>query len=660
MKRKSLCVLCVCLAAMLFAGNAVAVKADTLSLKDDFYEAVNGEWIASAAIPADKPSVGGFMDLSDDVEETLMKDFTAMLGGAKQPNNEALTNFLEFYRLASDFEARNEAGAKPLLPYMEMVENLKDLADFADQWAEWDLQGMPTPFGVSVMADMGDASTNALYLSAPGLFLIDKTYYADEATKSALQDAYAQMSTNLLVMAGKTKDEAAEIVRQALAFDESLVPYVKSAEDASDYTKLYNPMNFSEFAKQIDFMDISGSLKKLLGAVPDTIICTDPDYFSALNKLVNEDTFPAMKSWMLVSIVNGLARYLSDDFRVESGSFSRMLTGTAEASSPEKSAYSLASGMFGEVVGIYYGQTHFGEQAKLDVQKMVETILATYESRLSTNTWLGGDTRAMAIKKLKAMAIHVGYPDAARSLYDQMNTVPAAEGGTLTGNVMSFMRLSKLDNYSKWNTPVDRSLWPLSADTVNAMYSPLDNSINFPAAILQAPFYSLEQSSSSNFGGIGAIIAHEISHAFDPNGSKFDELGNFSNWWTAEDYDKFTELSQAMVTEFDGIPYAGGAVNGTLTVAENVADAGGLACALEAAKSEADADLAAFFTNWAVIWRQKATPEYEALLLTLDVHAPNKLRANIQLQNIDDFYATFDIQPGDGMYRSPEERVTIW
>lgn len=659
MKKRNLCFLCVFVAAMLFIGNGMAVGADALSPKDDFYESVNGEWLASAAIPADRPSVGGFMDLSDDVEEALMQDFDAMLRGEKQPDK-ALTSFLEFYRLALDFEARNDAGAEPLLPYMEMVENLKDLADYSNQWAQWDLMGAPAPFGVGVMADMGDASVNALYISAPGLFLMDKSYYADQATKGMLQGAYGQMSANLLMLAGKTEEEAAEIVRQALAFDESLAPYIKSAEEASDYTKLYNPTDFSEFAAQVDFIDFAGSLKELLGAVPSTIVSTDPDYFAALNKLVNEDTFPAMKSWMLVSTVNSLARYLSDDFRVESGSFARMLTGTTEAPSPEKGAYALASDMFGEVVGIYYGQTYFGEQAKRDVREMVETILATYEKRLSSNTWLSADTRSTAIKKLKTMAIHVGYPDEPRPLYGQMHTVPAAEGGTLVGNAMAFMRLVKLDNYGKWNTPVDRSLWQLSADTVNAMYSPLDNSINFPAAILQAPFYSLEQSSSANFGGIGAIIAHEISHAFDPNGSKFDELGNFANWWTAEDHDKFEALSQSMEAEFDGIPYAGGAVNGALTVAENVADAGGLACALEAAKSEEDVDLAAFFTNWAAIWRQKATPEYEALLLQLDVHAPNKLRANIQLHNMDDFYTTFDVQPGDGMYRAPEERVAIW
>ena len=179
--------------------------------KDDFYEAVNGEWLTSAVIPADRPSVGGFMDLSDDVEEALMKDFDAMLRGEKQPDK-ALTDFLEFYRLALDFEARDAAGAEPFLPYMEMVEKLEDLADFSDQWAQWDLLGMPAPFSVGVMADMGDASVNALYISAPGLFLIDKSYYADEATKAMLQSAYAEMSTTLLVMAGKTEDEAEEIV----------------------------------------------------------------------------------------------------------------------------------------------------------------------------------------------------------------------------------------------------------------------------------------------------------------------------------------------------------------------------------------------------------------------------------------------------------------
>ncbi len=658
MKKRTACMLAMCMAILLFVSNGLAVGIP--SVKDDFYEAVNGEWIASAVIPADRPVVGGFMDLADDVQEILMKVFVAMLGRAYDTDNQPLASFLEYYRLALDFKARKAAGATPLLPYMQMVEDLASLSDFAVEWAQWDLQDMPAPFQAGVMADMGNASANALYISAPSLFLMDKAYYEDETTRSMLQGTFAQMSANLLMMAGKSEEEAMQIVMQALAFDESLVPYTKSAEEASDYTNIYNPVDFAEFAAQIGFMDLAGAFKMLLGEVPGTIITTDPVYFSALNELVNEETFPAMKSWMLVSTVNKLAPCLSEDFRVESGSFARMLSGTAEATAPEKDAYYLASAMFGEVIGVYYGQTYFGEQAKQDVRGMVEKILSIYEKRLLDNTWLGEDTRAMAIKKLKNISINVGYPDKVRPLYGQLLTVPAAEGGTLVGNMMAFTRLTKLDNYSKWNTPVDRNLWPLSADTVNAMYSPLDNSVNFPAAILQAPFYSLEQSPSANFGGIGAIIAHEISHAFDPNGSKFDELGNLSNWWTNRDHEKFMELSQAMVTEFDGIEYADGTVNGTLTMAENVADAGGLACALEAAKLNGDTDLVSFFTNWAVIWRQVATPEYEALLLALDVHAPNKLRANIQLQNMDDFFTAFDIKPGDGMYRSPRERVRIW
>ncbi len=595
----------------------------------------------------------------DNIDDVLMTDFDAMLNGEKAIEDE-LINFIEFYRLAADYEMRDALGAEPLLPYIDMIEGIESLADFSQHWAALDMEGIPAPFLASVMADMGNASVNALYLSAPSLFLSNKAYYEDENTKAALQNAYGQMSINLLMLAGKTAEEAQDIVAQALVFDESLAPYMKSAEEASNYTTLYNPQNLADFDAQIEAFDFATSFKELLGKVPETIILTDPVYFDALDSLVNEETFPAMKCWMLVLTVNSFAPYLSDAFRVEASSFSRMLSGVAEPTPKEKSAYYLANSTFNEVVGIYYGKTYFGDTARQDVHEMVESIVETYKDRLSKNEWLSEATRAMAIRKLENMSINVGYPDEARPVFVQMQTLPASEGGTLVGNAMAFMRIIKADNYGKWNKPVDRGLWPLSADTVNAMYTPLDNSINFPAAILQAPFYSQEQSVSENYGGIGAVIAHEISHAFDPNGAKFDELGSLANWWTEEDLSKFEELSQAMVEEFDGVEYAGGVVNGAMTMAENVADAGGLACALEAVKKDPQADLEAFFTNWAMIWRQKATPEYEALLLSLDVHAPNKLRANIQLQNMDDFYTVFDIAEGDGMYRAPEDRVIIW
>lgn len=649
-----------CLAMGLCLVATFGLAEETPSLKDDFYENVNAQWLSTAEIASDMPVTGGFTDLEDGIERRMMADFDAMLNGEKEIDSEEVESMIAFYRMAADYETRDAAGAEPLEPYMEMVENLESLAGFSAQWATWDLMGMPAPFAVSVMADMGDASTNALYISAPGLFLQTREYYEDENAKTMLQGLYGQMSANLLVMAGKSPEEAQAIVQQALAFDESLAPYARSAEEASDYTKLYNPIGFAEFDESVKGFDFTAALTEILGAAPDAIITTDPVYFAALDELVNEGTFPAMKSWMLVQTVNGIAPYLSDAFRVEAGSFGRALSGAAEATAKEKSAYYLASNTFSEVAGIYYGKTYFGEQARQDVREMVESLVETYQNRLLSNEWLSEGTRAMAVQKLTSMTVNVGYPDEPREIYKKLRTLPAEEGGTLVGNVMEFTRIVKEDNYSKWNQPVDRGLWPLSANTVNAMYSPLDNSINFPAAILQAPFYSQEQSASANYGGIGAVIAHEISHAFDPNGAKFDELGTMKDWWTAEDYATFEGLSEKMVKEFDGLRFAGGAVNGAQTVAENVADAGGLACALEAAKRHETVNLQEFFINWATIWRQKATAEYETLLLTLDVHAPNKLRVNIQLQNMDDFYAAFDIQEGDGMYRAPQDRVAIW
>lgn len=250
----------------------------------------------------------------------------------------------------------------------------------------------------------------------------------------------------------------------------------------------------------------------------------------------------------------------------------------------------------------------------------------------------------------------MGYPDRLDPLYEKFKVA----GSSLVDNVLHFEKIANLDHYSKWNQPVNRKRWEMSAHTVNAYYNPSYNIIVFPAAILQAPFYSLKQTASENYGGIGAVIAHEISHAFDNNGAHFDELGNLHNWWTKDDLAHFEKLSQKMITEFDGLTTPAGKVNGKLVVSENIADAGGLSCALEAAKNEADVDLKAFFINWARVWCVKSSIERQKLLLNIDVHAPNELRANIQPKNLVDFYQAFDINSTDPMYLAPDKRVNIW
>lgn len=465
------------------------------------------------------------------------------------------------------------------------------------------------------------------------------------------------MMQQLLEMAGFTTTDAQTILTQAIAFDQSLVPHVKSAEESADYSKMYNPQSFAEFTAQSQHIDFSRLIPELIGAKPETVIVMQPKFFAAFDQIVTADNFAQLKGWLIVNLVRSMSGYLSNDFRELGGTYSRALSGSKAPMKPQKSAYYLAAGQFDQVVGDYYGRKYFGATAKADVHNMVVKMISVYKNRLQNNDWLSAATRKQAVVKLDNLGIQVGYPDAIKPLFKPFVVDTDA---SLLANAMRFDHLAIVDRFSKWNQPVARTEWEMSANTVNAYYHPFRNIIVFPAAILQAPFYSLDQSASANYGGIGAVIAHEISHAFDNNGALFDEFGNLHNWWTAADSAHFKTLAQAMIDQFNGIEFAGSQVNGKLTVSENIADAGGLSCALEAAKSEPDVDLTTFFTNWATIWRTKAQPEYQQLLLSIDVHAPAKLRANVQVQNFADFYATFNVQPGDNMYLAPEKRVSIW
>ncbi len=538
------------------------------------------------------------------------------------------------------------------------VENLNSYEDYQSQWKNWILAGMPSPISFDIDADMKNATVYALFASSPSLILPDKSYY--EAEKKAQHDQLLQLWSSmveaLMDKLGYSKEEAKKIIDDAIKFDALLAPNVKSAEEAADYSKMYNPQTVAELAGATDQLDIAAIIKQLVGEEPEKVIVTEPEYFKALNKIL-QDNFELFKNWALIRVIRENASYLDDEMREINGRYGRALSGSKKPVSQRKFAFYLARDMFSQVAGDYYGKKYFGPQAKADVHHMVEQMIKVYKGRLTNNQWLSKDTRDKAILKLDKLGIQVGYPDKIPALYDQFKV---DEEESLIANLNQLIVTANKELFSRWNTPVDRMRWEMSAATVNAYYHPFKNIIVFPAAILQAPFYSLKQSSSQNYGGIGAVIAHEISHAFDNNGSLFDEFGNLNNWWTDEDSAHFKQLAQKMIDEFDGIPFAGQKVNGKLTVSENIADAGGLSCALEAAKTEADFNAQEFFINWATIWRMKATEQYMQLLLSIDVHAPQKLRANIQAENLDDFYTAFDIKPGDEMYRAPEDRVHIW
>ena len=627
-------------------------------IKDDLYEAVNGEWLKTAKIPDDKPATGGFNDLVDEIDKQLMYDFDAYATGKEKSDDSRFNEMIKLYRLAKKFDWRKKVGPQPLKRMLASVENLNSYEDYQSQWKNWILAGMPSPISFDIDADMKNATVYALFASSPSLILPDKSYY--EAEKKAQHDQLLQLWSSmveaLMDKLGYSKEEAKKIIDDAIKFDALLAPNVKSAEEAADYSKMYNPQTVAELASATDQLDIAAIIKQLVGEEPEKVIVTEPEYFKALNKIL-QGNFELFKNWALIRVIRENASYLDDEMREINGRYGRALSGSKKPVSQRKFAFYLAREMFSQVAGDYYGKKYFGPQAKADVHHMVEQMIKVYKGRLTNNQWLSKDTRDKAILKLDKLGIQVGYPDKIPALYDQFKV---DEEESLIANLNQLTVTANKELFSRWNKPVDRMRWEMSAATVNAYYHPFKNIIVFPAAILQAPFYSLKQSSSQNYGGIGAVIAHEISHAFDNNGSLFDEFGNLNNWWTDEDSAHFKQLAQKMIEEFDGIPFAGQKVNGKLTVSENIADAGGLSCALEAAKTEADFNAQEFFINWATIWRMKATEQYMQLLLSIDVHAPQKLRANIQAENLDDFYTAFDIKPGNEMYRAPEDRVHIW
>ena len=626
--------------------------------KDNLYLAVNGEWQEKAEVPADKSSAGASMDLDLKIEKELMNDFQTLAEDDQQVPNQELLQAVKLYRLAKNVDFLKIFHEKPILKDLKKLEDLQNLADFNAKLAQLGKEDFTLPINVWIDADMKDTEHNVVYVDGNDLILPDNSYYdADNESGKKLLAKYAQVSEKLLQMVGYSQDKAQATVKQALAFDKTLVPAVKTSEEWAEYTKMYNPMDFAEFVEKAKNVDLKSLVVDQVEATPEKVIIVQPRFLKSLDNLVNDETFENMKAWLIVRYLVSNSHNLDEDFRLAVGDYDLAFSGAKELPSREKFSYQLAEKYFDEVIGIYYGQKYFGEKAKADVRQMVVRMIDIYKQRLADNSWLSQATKEKAIVKLNKIVIKVGYPDEVQDLFYHLKI---DETKSLYENVTQLRRVVRQFELEKLKKPVDRNVWLMPGEMVNACYDPSRNDITFPAGILQAPFYSLKQTSSENFGGIGATIAHEISHAFDNSGAKFDEFGNLNNWWTKEDYAKFEKLTQDMIDQFNGIEFAGGKVNGKLVVGENIADVGGMRCAIEAAKMDDDYDPKAYFITWAKSWRFKATPQYNERLLRTDVHAPQPLRANVMSQDLDEYFQAFDVKPGDGMWLDEDKRVEIW
>lgn len=628
-------------------------------LQDDFYDAVNGEWEKTAVIPDDKPRTGGFSDLADEIEDLMLATTDKWLAGENLPEDSILQNFVKFHRQIADYEKREKVGVEPALPLIEEYQNLSSFAEFASKIADYEMAAKPNllPFGVA--PDFMNAQMNVLWAEAPSLILPDTTYYAEGNEKGeALLAKWRAMQEELLPKFGFETAEIKDLLDKVIELDAKLAQYVLSSEESSEYVKLYHPYDWADFTKLVPELPLDAIFTQILGQKPDKVIVPEERFWTGFAKeFYSESNWELLKAKLVLAAAGAWNSYLTDDIRILSGSYSRALSGTPQPMDKKKAAFYLAQGPYNQALGLWYAGEKFSPEAKADVEAKVATMIDVYKERLSKTDWLAPETRDKAITKLNVITPHIGYPEQLPKTYAQKIIDDKL---SLVENAQNLAKISVAYSWSKWNQPVDRKEWHMPAHMVNAYYDPQQNQIVFPAAILQTPFYSLEQSSSANYGGIGAVIAHEISHAFDTNGASFDENGSLNNWWTDEDYKAFKERTDKVVEQFDGLDSYGAKVNGQLTVSENVADLGGLACALEAAKKEADFSARDYFINFATIWRMKARPEYMQMLATIDVHAPGKLRTNVQVANFDDFFAAFDVKEGDGMWRDKNERVIIW
>ena len=629
------------------------------TVASNFYQAVNKDWLLKTKIPADSPSIDNFYTLDEDVKGKLKKDIKNLGEGKETSDITGMSEFITFYKAASDYKQREKDGLEPLKPYLKEIEDIKDLNDLASKSANLTDKGIPLPFGYNVGTNAENTSQKQIQLSPPSILLPDVSIYKDEASKKQYLTPIETATQKALEMLGYSEKNSKRIVKEALEFDEIIAKYSLSNEEMSESKNLVHPKTAEEINAYSGSFKLYDVIKGIMGRDLETINVPNTKYFENYSKIVNQDNFSKIKSWILVQEAMAASNSLTEDYRLNFASISMAIMGTQKPISKEDTVYEMSVNLFSDVMSVYYGRKYFGEEAKTDVTGMIDKIKNVYRGRLQQNDWLTEGTRNKAIEKLDKMKVFVGYQEDVDPGTKELHLDPNKSFFELSEDIAQFGKRYTIDHF---DDPIDKNKWSGSAFDINAYYNPESNSINFPAGILQAPFYDKNQSTEKNYGGIGVVIGHEITHAFDSNGADYDENGDMHNWWTKADSKAFDKRIKAFEDQWNGLEIYGTKVNGKLTVTENVADAGGLSSTLQVLKTDmTKPNLKDYFENYADIWKQKASLQYNKYTMVQDVHAPNELRVNQQLKNLPEFYEAYpQIKEGDAMYLAPSKRISLW
>ena len=629
------------------------------TVASNFYQAVNKDWLLKAKIPADSPSIDNFYTLDEDIKGKLKKDIKNLGEGKETSDITGMSEFITFYKAASNYKQREKDGLEPLKPYLKEIEDIKDLNDLASKSVNLTDKGIPLPFGYNVGTNAENTSQKQIQLTPPSILLPDVSIYKDESSKKQYLTPIETATQKALEMLGYSEKNSKRIVKEALEFDEIIAKYSLSNEEISESKNLVHPKTAEEINAYSGSFKLYDVIKGIMGRDLNTINVPNTKYFENYSKIVNQDNFSKIKSWMLVQEAMAASNSLTEDYRLNFASISMAIMGTQKPISKEDTVYEMSVNLFSDVMSVYYGRKYFGEEAKTDVTGMIDKIKNVYRGRLQQNDWLTEGTRNKAIEKLDKMKVFVGYQEDVNPGTKELHLDPNKSFFELSEDIAQFGKRYTIDHF---DDPIDKNKWSGSAFDINAYYNPESNSINFPAGILQAPFYDKNQSTEKNYGGIGVVIGHEITHAFDSNGADYDENGDMHNWWTKADTKAFDKRIKAFEDQWNGLEIYGTKVNGKLTVTENVADAGGLSSTLQVLKTDmTKPNLKDYFENYADIWKQKASLQYNKYTMVQDVHAPNELRVNQQLKNLPEFYEAYpQIKEGDAMYLAPSKRISLW
>ena len=648
-------------------GLSLAEMDTTVRPQDDFYNYVNGTWAKTAKIPADKPTWGSFHILREKTDENCLLILDNLLKENFAQGTEG-QKIKDLYESFIDWKKRDAEGLKPIEGLLTKIDNIKTLVDLQKYLEEVTPEGENPICAWGVYADMKDSNMNTVYLGNFSIGMGRDYYQKDNKENTEALQKYQDYV--MAIFKVLKDDKAAEKAKQMVDFERSVAKLMLTNEEDRNPNLSYNPQTMAELSKLVKNINLPQLLKNV-GVNTDKVVVSEIRLYKQYDKFINEKNLPLIKDYLKYQLVADNASNLTKELDELSFNFySKELQGQQEQRPMNKRALSVINGILGEAFGKLYVEKYFPPKAKEEMVTLVDYLKKSFAQHIKDVTWMSDATKEKALAKLNKFTVKVGYPDKWED-YSKLTIEPAAKSVYYT-NLQRVNEWAYQKSLEKVGKPVDKTKWGMSPQTVNAYYNPLYNEIVFPAAILQPPFFNFEADPAVNFGGIGAVIGHEMTHGFDDSGAEFDGDGNLQNWWTPEDKKNFENATKALAKQYDQYePVKGVFVNGTFTSGENIADLGGVNIAFDALqmylKDKGNIDKISnftqdqrFFISWGTVWRTLSTDKYLTNQVKTDPHSPGYFRSFGPLVNVDAWYKAFDVKEGDKLYKKPEDRIKIW